>query len=137
MDKFIQPRGTGRTYNICKYAIEHDCDIVSPTIRSRQYCLDTIKKICDESNGEYVLCKTNKDSRDLEAIVFRSEEEALIKITLYTAWVWQATQGNARSVVVDDIDECFKKVMGVNIKACSMKSYNPADVALKGRHNND
>lgn len=31
MEKFIAPRGSGRTYQICKYAIENDCDIIVPT----------------------------------------------------------------------------------------------------------
>lgn len=135
MEKFIQPRGTGRTYNICKYAIEHDCDIVSPTMCSVDNCLETIKKICEKSDGEYIFCKIKPWDIEYEVFVFRRDEEDLLKIAVYNIRQWQALIGNRKHIVVDDIDECLRKIICVGIDACSIESYDPTDVALKKKLN--
>lgn len=48
MEKVLLPRGYGRSYDACKYAIEHDCDIVAPD-RSGVIALEyIIKDICKD-----------------------------------------------------------------------------------------
>ena len=46
MEKIIAPRGSGRTYRICKYAIENDCDIIVPALSSIQHIVTIIMQIC-------------------------------------------------------------------------------------------
>ncbi len=54
MYKIITPRGGGRTYQICKYAIKNDCDIIVPALSSIQHIVTIIMQICYDSNGEYM-----------------------------------------------------------------------------------
>ncbi len=48
MEKVLLPRGYGRSYDACKHAIEHDCDIVAPD-RAGVIALEyIIKDICKD-----------------------------------------------------------------------------------------
>ena len=53
--RFIQPRGTGLTYNICKYAIEHGCDIVCPRFHDIANCINALIEICEVNNKYKVI----------------------------------------------------------------------------------
>ena len=131
MQKFISPRRSGRTYQICKYAIEHDCDIIIPTQHSVQHIVTIIMQICADSNGEFIYGGIDAPNNTIDVVTWNNK----IKIHLYDADSFQHAQfGPARRkpVVIDDIDECMKRIINSNlIAAVSMASYDPADVAFK------
>ena len=129
-EKIITPRGGGRTYQICKYAIEYDCDIIVPTINHFNYIVDTIQKICSSSDGELIYCGFDKPSSTVEVVTWNSRKE--IKLFDANAFTIAYFGRRAQRVVIDDVDLCIQHIIGDRtIAACSMGTYDPADVAFK------
>lgn len=130
MYKIFSPRGSGRTYQICKYAIENDCDIIVPAPHSIQHVVTIIMQICYDSNGEYEYIGYNDRLHDIKVKTLNDT----IVIHIIDATNFQhAMFGPARRrpVVIDDIDECMKRIINSNlIAACSMATYDPSEVAL-------
>lgn len=130
MYKIFSPRGSGRTYQICKYAIENDCDIIVPALNSIQHIITIIMQICYDSNGEYEYIGYNDRLHDIKVKTLNDT----IVIHIIDATNFQhAMFGPARKrpVVIDDIDECMKRIINSNlIAACSMATYDPSEVAL-------
>ena len=129
MYKIFAPRGGGRTYQICKYAIENDCDIIVPTINQFNYIVDTIQKICSASDGEWIYCGIDKPTATVDVAVWNGRR----KIKIYDAGSFTVAHfgHSTKPVVIDDIDECMKHVVGYRmIAACSIATYDPFDVAL-------
>lgn len=130
MYKIFSPRGSGRTYQICKYAIENDCDIIVPALNSIQHIITIIMQICYDSNGEYEYIGYNDRLHDIKVKTLNDT----IVIHIIDATNFQhAMFGPARRrpVVIDDIDECMKRIINSNlIAACSMATYDPSEVAL-------
>lgn len=129
MYKIFAPRGSGRTYQICKYAIENDCDIVVPTINQFNYIVDTIQKICSASDGEWIYCGIDKPTATVDVAVWNGRRQ----IKIYDAGSFTVAHfgHSTKPVVIDDIDECMKHVVGYRmIAACSIATYDPFDVAL-------
>ena len=131
MEKFISPRGSGRTTQICKYAIENDCDIIVPTINQFDHIVNTIQKICSSSDGELIYCgvDVDKHTATVDIAVWNGQRQ----IKIYDAgdftvrYFWRST----KPVVIDDIDECMKHITRYRtIAACSMATYDPAEVAF-------
>ena len=65
MYKIFAPRGGGRTYQICKYAIENDCDIIVPTSLNVELVTKTIIFLCESSCGKWTYSGYRVDSRDV------------------------------------------------------------------------
>lgn len=129
MYKIFAPRGSGRTYQICKYAIENDCDIIVPTINQFNYIVDTIQKICSASDGEWIYCGIDKPTATVDVAVWNGRRQ----IKIYNAGNFTVAHfgHSTKPVVIDDIDECMKHVVGYRmIAACSMATYGPSEVAL-------
>lgn len=129
MYKIFAPRGGGRTYQICKYAIENDCDIIVPTINQFNYIVDTIQKICSASDGEWIYCGIDKSTATVDVAVWNGRRQ----IKIYDAGSFTVAHfgHSTKPVVIDDIDECMKHVVGYRmIAACSIATYDPFDVAL-------
>lgn len=129
MEKFITPRGGGRTYQICKYAIENDCDIIVPTINQFNHIVDTIQKICSASDGEWIYCGIDKPTATVDVAVWNGRQQ----IKIYDARIFTVAyfEHSTKPVVIDDIDECMKHVVdNRTIAACSIATYDPFDVAL-------
>ena len=129
MYKIFTPRGGGRTYQICKYAIENDCDIIVPTINQFNYIVDTIQKICSASDGEWIYCGIDKPTTTVDVAVWNGRRQ----IKIYDAGSFTVAHfgHSTKPVVIDDIDECMKHVVGYRmIAACSIATYDPFDVAL-------
>lgn len=129
MYKIFAPRGSGRTYQICKYAIENDCDIIVPTINQFNYIVDTIQKICSASDGEWIYCSIDKPTATVDVAVWNGRRQ----IKIYDAGSFTVAHfgHSTKPVVIDDIDECMKHVVGYRmIAACSIATYDPFDVAL-------
>ena len=130
MYKIFAPRGGGRTYQICKYAIENDCDIIVPTLSSIQHIITIKMQICYDSNGEYEYIGYNDRLHDIKVKTWNDT----IVIHIIDATNFQhAMLGPARRkpVVIDDVDLCMQHIIGGrNIAACSIATYDPFDVAL-------
>lgn len=128
MYKIFSPRGSGRTYQICKYAIENDCDIIVPALSSIQHIVTIIMQICANSNAEYEYI-----SNYLRDIKIKTPNDTIV-IHVFDADSFRHAQfGPARRkpVVIDDIDECMKRIINSDlIEAISIATYDPSDVAL-------
>lgn len=130
MDRILAPRGGGRTYQICKYAVENDCDIIVPTINHFDYIVDTIQKICSSSDGKLIYCGFDKSSSTVEVVTWNSRKE--IKLFNANAFTIAYFGRITKPVVIDDVDLCMQNIIGYRtIAACSMGTYDPADVAFK------
>lgn len=113
MEKFISPRGSGRTTQICKYAIENDCDIIVPTINQFDHTVNTIQKIYSSSDGELIYCgvDVDKHTATVDIAVWNGRRQ----IKIYDAgdftvrYFWRST----KPVVIDDIDECMKHIQAI------------------------
>ena len=131
MYKIFSPRGSGRTYQICKYAIENDCDIIVSTPHSIQHVVTIIMQICANSNAEYEYIGCNNYLRDIE---IKTSNNTIV-IHVFDADSFRHAQfGPARRkpVVIDDIDECMKRIINFDlIEAISIATYDPSDVALR------
>lgn len=129
MYKIFAPRGGGRTYQICKYAIENDCDIIVPTSLNVELVTKTIIFLCESSYGKWTCRGYRVDSRE----VYVDTEEKRLTIRVFNALDFQlASFGhNAKQVVIDDVDLCMQYIIGGrNIAACSIATYDPSVVAL-------
>ena len=129
MYKIFAPRGGGRTYQICKYAIENDCDIIVPTINQFNYIVDTIQKICSASDGEWIYCGIDKPTATVDVAVWNGRRQ----IKIYNAGNFTVAHfgHSTKPVVIDDIDKCMDYIVGNRmIAACSMAIYGPSEVAL-------
>lgn len=128
MYKIFSPRGSGRTYQICKYAIENDCDIIVPALSSIQHIVTIIMQICANSNAEYEYI-----GNYLRDIKIKTPNDTIV-IHVFDADSFRHAQfGPARRkpVVIDDIDECMKRIINSDlIEAISIATYGPSDVAL-------
>lgn len=129
MYKIFAPRGGGRTYQICKYAIENDCNIIVPTSLDVELATKTIIFLCESSCGKWTYRGYRVNSRE----VYVDTEEKRLTIRVFNALDFQlASFGyNAKQVVIDDVDLCMQHIIGgCNIAACSIATYDPFDVAF-------
>lgn len=139
MERILTPRGGGRTYRVCKYAIEHDCDIIVPTIENIKHCFDTLKKICDNSDGQYFVLAFGgngapmTDGIGFRAVTIKTIHDETITIRIYTAYgfLHRRRGTEPRNYIADDADECLGFIFGPQLVACSMMTYDPAEVELK------
>lgn len=136
MEKILTPRGGGRTYAICEYAVKHDCNILVPMYSSAILCAqDYIKEIANNLGIEYIGYGETGYSCCIRVRLQSTErgeyEIKVIAASRITDSVRGLQIGN-KKIVVDDIDLCFSFMYPLfNIAACSMMTYDPADVALK------
>ena len=129
MYKIFAPRGGGRTYQICKYAIENDCNIIVPTSLNVELVTKTIIFLCESSCGKWTYRGYRVNSRE----VYVDTEEKRLTIRVFNALDFQlASFGyNAKQVVIDDVDLCMQHIIGgCNIAACSIATYDSFDVAF-------
>lgn len=114
MEKVLLPRGYGRSYDACKHAIEHDCDIVAPD-RSGVIALEyIIKDICEKFDSleiDRITCSNYVDSVIINHHKFNGVVEA-IEIRLYDICQYfeheKTERGRRKDVVFDDIDRCMQ-----------------------------
>lgn len=64
MIKIIDNRGTGKTYRLCQYAIENNCDILVPTSYSITYILNLLEEIANKNaNGVIGIYKYHNSAK--------------------------------------------------------------------------
>lgn len=114
MEKVLLPRGYGRSYDACKYAIEHDCDIVAPD-RAGVIALEYIlKDICKEFDSLEIDRVTYNNYVDFVVINHHKYNGSLesIEIRLYDICQYfeheKIERGRRKDVVFDDIDRCMQ-----------------------------
>ena len=53
MFKMITSRGYGRTWNTCKYALEHNCDIIVAGHSTGRVCVKYLESLCKYYSDSY------------------------------------------------------------------------------------
>lgn len=114
MEKVLLPRGYGRSYDACKHAIEHDCDIVAPDragVIALEYIIKDICKDFDSLEIDRITCSDYVYSIIINHHKFNGVVEA-IEIRLYDICQYfehEKTEcGRRKNVVFDDIDRCMQ-----------------------------
>lgn len=114
MEKVLLPRGYGRSYDACKHAIEHNCDIVSPD-RTRVIALEYIlRDICKDFDSLEIDRITYNNYVDSVVINHHKYNGALesIEIRLYDICQYfeheKTERGRRKDVVFDDVDRCMQ-----------------------------
>lgn len=114
MEKVLLPCGYGRSYDACKHAIEHDCDIVAPDrsgVIALEYIIKDICKKFDSLEIDRITFSNYVDSVIINHHKFNGVVEA-IEIRLYDVCQYfeheKTERGRRKDVVFDDIDRCMQ-----------------------------
>ena len=112
MEKILLPRGYGRSYDACRYAIACNCDIVAPTEASVIVLAHDIEDICRESGSWEFYRTTCTGDKIHSVIVIRHEYEDSVEIRLYDVRQYlycdRLERGRKKDVVFDDVDRCMQ-----------------------------
>lgn len=134
MERILAPRGGGRTYAICEYAVKNNCNILVPMGGTAILCAqDYIKKIARNLDIQYYGYRVDHQCLivDLQSRE-RGEYSIHVMTTTYLSNNYSGLHLEDKPLVVDDIDRCFKFMCfpNVRIDACSLMTYDPNEVAL-------
>lgn len=134
MERILTPRGGGRTYRVCKYAVKNNCNILVPTRSTAVRCAqDYIKEIASALDVQYYGYSIN---RQCFVVDLQSRERGEYKIYILVASGFldhsRGLHLENKPLVVDDIDRCFQFMCfpDIQIAACSVVTYDPSEVAL-------
>ena len=134
MERILAPRGGGRTYAICEYAVKNNCNIFVPMSGTAILCAqDYIKEIARNLDIQYYGYRVDHQCLivDLQS---RNRGEYSIRVMTTTCLSnnYNGLRLEDKPLVVDDIDRCFKFMCfpNVRIDACSLMTYDPNEVAL-------
>ena len=134
MERILAPRGSGRTYAICQYAVKNNCNILVPMQGTAILCAqDYIKEITRNLDIQYRRCTYNHQGF---AVDLESRERGKYRIYILAAIQlpdnYRGLHLEDKPLVVDDIDRCFKFMCfpNVRIDACSLMTYDPIEVAF-------
>ena len=134
MERILAPRGGGRTYAICEYAVKNNCNILVPMQSTAILCAqDYIKEIARNLDIQYHVCNINSQCFTV-FLESRERREYSIRVMAATRLPgsYRGLHLEDKPLVVDDIDRCFKFMClpNVRIDACSLMTYDPNEVAL-------
>lgn len=134
MERILAPRGGGRTYAICQYAVKNNCNILVPMQGTAILCAqDYIKEITRNLDIQYYGYRVDHQCLIVD---LQSRERGEYAIYILTATCppdnYNGLRFDYKPLVVDDIDQCFKLMCfpNVQIGACSMMTYDPSEVAF-------
>ena len=134
MYSILKPRGSGRTYEICEYAVKNNCNILVPMGGTAILCAqDYIKEIARNLDIQYYGYRVDHQCLivDLQS---RDSGEYSIYVMTTTCLPdnYRRLHLEDKPLVVDDIDRCFKLMCfpNVRIDACSLMTYDPSEVAF-------
>ena len=134
MERILTPRGGGRTYAICEYAVKNNCNILVPMGGTAILCAqDYIKEIARNLDIQYQGYRVDHQCLivDLQS---RDRGEYAIHILTATRLPdnYNGLRLEYKPLVVDGIDRCFKLMCfpNVQIDACSLMTYDPSEVRL-------
>lgn len=114
MEKVLLPRGYGRSYDACKYAIENNCDIVAPDRAGVIALTYIIQDVCKASDSLELYRITCVGDIVYSAIVIRHEcnKTDSVEIRLYDICQYfeheKTERGRRKDVVFDDVDRCMQ-----------------------------
>ena len=134
MERILAPRGGGRTYAICEYAVKNNCNILVPMGGTAILCAqDYIKEIARNLDIQYYGYRVDHQCLivDLQSRE-RGEYSIYVMTTTCLSNNYSGLHLEDKPLVVDDIDRCFKFMCfpNVRIDACSLMTYDPNEVAL-------
>ena len=123
MERILAPRGGGRTYAICEYAVKNNCNILVPMGGTAILCAqDYIKEIARNLDIQYYGYRVDHQCLivDLQS---RDRGEYSIHVMTTTC-----LPDNYRRLHL----ECFKFMCfpNVRIDVCSLMTYDPSEVAF-------
>lgn len=114
MEKVLLPRGYGRSYDACKYAIENNCDIVAPDrvgVIALEYIINDICKEFDSLEIDRITYLNYVYSVIINQRKYDGTEES-IEIRLYDICQYfeheKTERGRRKDVVFDDVDRCMQ-----------------------------
>lgn len=114
MEKILLPRGYGRSYDACKYAIENNCDIVAPDRAGVIALTYIIQDVCKASDLLELYRITCVGDIIHSAIVIRHERNKTdsVEIRFYDICQYfeheKTERGRRKDVVFDDVDRCMQ-----------------------------
>lgn len=134
MERILAPRGGGRTYAICEYAVKNNCNILVPMGGTAILCAqDYIKEIARNLDIQYYGYRVDHQCLivDLQSI---GRGEYSIYVITATCFPdnYRGLHLEDKPLVVDDIDRCFKLMYfpNVQIDACSLMTYDQSEVTF-------
>ncbi len=113
MEKVISPRGMGRSYKACEYAIEHNCDIIAPDRSGVIALMYAIENICKGSDMLELYRITYHSDVDSATVIKHNDADVTaVEIRLYDVCQYfereKTERGRRNDVVFDDIDRCMQ-----------------------------
>ncbi len=134
MERILTPRGGGRTYAICEYAVKNNCNILVPMSGTAVLCAqDYIKEIARNLDIQYYGYRVDHQCLivDLQSRE-RGEYSIHVMTTTCLSNNYRGLHLEDKPLVIDNIDRCFKFMCfpNVRIDACSLMTYDPNEVAL-------
>lgn len=134
MERILAPRGGGRTYAICEYAVKNNCNILVPMGGTAILCAqDYIKEIARNLDIQYYGYRVGHQCLivDLQSID-RGEYSIYVMTATCFPDNYRGLHLEDKPLVVDDIDRCFKLMYfpNVQIDACSLMTYDQSEVTF-------
>lgn len=117
MFKMITNRGSGRTWNTCKYALMHNCDIIVAGYSEDRACARYLEALCEYYSGRYEYIETVIGVKHCRVTIHDKKKDVDFTINVYTDMSIKQNRidisTNDKPIVVDDIDRCFKNILGI------------------------
>lgn len=117
MFKMITNRGSGRTWNTCKYALEHNCDIIVAGYSADNLCVKYLKALCEHYNGRYEYVEAVIGVKHCRVTIHDKKTDVDFTINVYTDMCIKQNRvdvsASDKPIIVDDIDRCFKNILGI------------------------
>lgn len=101
MIKIIDDRGTGKTYRLCQYAIENNCDILVTTSHSITYVLNLLEEISKKNaNGVIGIYKCHNSAK----FIYSDSDYRDCIINIMTPSSITQSRPTERKLVVDEAE---------------------------------
>lgn len=117
MFKMITNRGSGRTWNTCKYALMHNCDIIVAGYSADRACARYLEDLCEYYSGSYEYIETVIGVKHCRVTIHDKKKDVDFTINVYTDMSIKQNRidisANDKPIIVDDIDRCFKNILGI------------------------
>lgn len=117
MFKMITNRGSGRTWNTCKYALEHNCDIIVAGYSTGRACVRYLETLCKYYSDSYEYVEAIIGVKHCRVTIHDKKKDVDFTVNVYTDMSIKQNRvdisASDKPIVVDDIDQCFKNILGI------------------------
>jgi len=117
MFKMIGNRCSGRTWNTCKYALMHNCDIIVSGYSADRACVRYLEALCKYYSGSYEYVEAVIGVKHCRVTIHDKKTDADFTINVYTDMSIKQNRidmsTNGKPIIVDDIDRCFRNILGI------------------------